>query len=338
MALGVHLKKSHKECCGAAYYDKYMKTGNEGICACGKVCKFISLKLGYREYCSHQCQAKYTAAAAKITKETKYGKGNYISDDGKKRISIANTKNKETRVKKAKNTNLQKYGSEWASQNENVKMKVTETNLRKYGNKCSLHGSNQKKTEAALIEKYGVANPIKNEQIKKKIKKTNISRYGAASPFESAICIEKRRQQYFDKTGYFNPAQNPIYHKSHRKRYTYDNMFFDSTWELVFYIFHKDNGFTIDVHPDIAYEYEYDNQKYFYLPDFLVNGVPYEVKGGYFFENGKMINPYDRRQDMKYEAKHQCMIRNGVKIVTDCSPYMKYVDEKYGKDFLRHAV
>ena len=49
-----------------------------------------------------------------------------------------------------------------------------------------------------------------------------------------------------------------------------------------------------------------------------------------------MQNPYDHSQDAKYEAKHQCMITNKVKILksADYEKYLKYVDEKYGKDFL----
>ena len=42
-----------------------------------------------------------------------------------------------------------------------------------------------------------------------------------------------------------------------------------------------------------------------------------------------MINPFDRSLDGQYEAKHQCMITNSVKIITDCSEYIRYVNEKY---------
>jgi hypothetical protein len=46
-----------------------------------------------------------------------------------------------------------------------------------------------------------------------------------------------------------------------------------------------------------------------------------------------MINPYDRKQDDKYEAKHQCMIKNNVHIITNCKKYIEYVEMKYGKKF-----
>ena len=53
----------------------------------------------------------------------------------------------------------------------------------------------------------------------------------------------------------------------------------------------------------------------YYQPDFLIDGQLYEVKGDQFFEGDKMINPYDRNQDGLYEAKHQCMLNNGVIIL-----------------------
>lgn len=35
-----------------------------------------------------------------------------------------------------------------------------------------------------------------------------------------------------------------------------------------------------------------------------------------------MINPYNRSLDDLAEAKHQCMIKNNIKIITDIKPYI----------------
>lgn len=310
-----------------------MKNENEGVCICGNKCKFVSLKLGYHTYCSHQCQVKNTANKAKTTKELKYGRGNFWSDDGKKHIAEANKRNKETRVKKLKETNMKKYGVEWASQNETIKEKVASTNTSRYGNKCSLHGSNQPRIEEIFKEKYGFDSPVKNASVKNKIKNTNIARYGAPSPFGARQCIEKGRQTYFNRTGYRNPAQNPENHKFHKKRYAYDGLFFDSSWELAYFIWLKDHNIPFEYQRG-ELRYEYDGQIKTYFPDFHVNGQYIEIKGPQFFKNGKMINPWDRTQDGLYEAKRQCMIANNVKIVTDCSLYLKYLEDVYGKDYL----
>ena len=54
-----------------------------------------------------------------------------------------------------------------------------------------------------------------------------------------------------------------------------------------------------------------------------------------------MINPFGRKDDpeiVKYrddimEAKHQCMIKHNVKIITDSNEFVNYVIEKYGIEF-----
>jgi hypothetical protein len=72
-----------------------------------------------------------------------------------------------------------------------------------------------------------------------------------------------------------------------------------------------------------------------YYPDFIVNGKYVEIKGLQFFENkdpnGKLINPYDRSEDGKYEAKQQCMKNNNVEVITETSKYIEYTISKYGR-------
>jgi len=77
------------------------------------------------------------------------------------------------------------------------------------------------------------------------------------------------------------------------------------------------------------------------MPDFRVGDELIEIKGLQFFEDRdptkRMVNPYDHSQDDIYEAKHQCMLANGVKFLVgdDCKKYVDFVEEKYGKDFLK---
>ena len=56
-----------------------------------------------------------------------------------------------------------------------------------------------------------------------------------------------------------------------------------------------------------------------------------------------MLCPYKKKTDSietiqernrLYESKHQCMIKNNVKILTNFDEYIKYVKNKYGKAFL----
>lgn len=50
-----------------------------------------------------------------------------------------------------------------------------------------------------------------------------------------------------------------------------------------------------------------------------------------------MVCPWDHSLDALYEAKHQCMLANDVKILTtnDYVQYIKYVNTTYGKAYLK---
>lgn len=60
---------------------------------------------------------------------------------------------------------------------------------------------------------------------------------------------------------------------------------------------------------------------------------------GQFFKDKdpskSMVNPYNHKLDGLYEAKHQCMLTNGVTIIVDCSEYEQYVATTYGKDYIK---
>ena len=93
-------------------------------------------------------------------------------------------------------------------------------------------------------------------------------------------------------------------------------MSFGSSWEFKVYDFLKEHGIEFEYQPSISFEYEYDGKVHTYHPDFKVGEKIFEVKGDQFFnESGKMINPYDRTQDDKYEAKYKCMVDNCVVIL-----------------------
>lgn len=72
-----------------------------------------------------------------------------------------------------------------------------------------------------------------------------------------------------------------------------------------------------------------------YFPDFLINDKIYEIKGDQFFnENNELIDPYNNKVLIE---KFECMMQNNVIILreTDLSPILKYINEKYGKNYLK---
>ena len=120
-----------------------------------------------------------------------------------------------------------------------------------------------------------------------------------------------------------------------RKYYIYKDIHFDSSWELYYFIYNEDNGNNIS-RCTTHYKYLFENITHTYTPDFIINGVEVDVKGSHFIQNDKMINPYDRSQDDLSEAKHQCMIKNNVKLILEdeINKCKDYVDSKYGQNYI----
>ena len=86
------------------------------------------------------------------------------------------------------------------------------------------------------------------------------------------------------------------------------------------------------------FKYIFNGKQHFYFPDFYVDGYYVELKGDHFFkEDGTMQNPYDHSQDLLYEAKHYCMLKNNVKIIrqSECKIYVDFVALKYGSNFCK---
>lgn len=235
---------------------------------------------------------------------------------------------------------------------ESVKEKYGETHIARVKSITA-------KKQATMIQRYGCANPSHSKKINKKKSKTwkshqeknlnamkngMLGKYGVdnASKIES---VRWRKSKAFRnnhkkiKTKNSHVIYRPDYH--YKSTYIYNNLKFDSSWELAFYIYCIDKGKNI-IRETCSFTYNCNGTDYSYFPDFRVNGALVEIKGLQFFENrnpnGKMINPFDRSLDEKFEAKHQCMIKNNVKIITDCSKYIKYVSDVYGRNFLKSHV
>lgn len=219
--------------------------------------------------------------------------------------------------------------------------------------KCRANGNTYKNNMKELyMYKYGVDNPAKSQEIQDKIKKTNQKRYGVDNVYQASSIKEKCAKtkqskygdQYYNNTSKRKQTMNTRYNvdaysqtsdyiEKRKRKYIYDNYKFDSLLEIVFYIYHRDMGYEI-IHEPCQFIYEFNGTKRIYNPDFKINDELYEIKGAHFFEDDKMINPFDRSQDDLYEAKHQCMLVNNVHIVIDCSKYFEYVYDTYGKDYL----
>ena len=233
----------------------------------------------------------------------------------------ANSNN--TKILNWKLNNIKKYGVDNTSKLDVVKEKTKLTCMEKYGYSTNLITPEQKiKTKEKILEYYGVDNPIKSKTVRNKIQKTCLERYGVTS--------YSKTEKFKNEVSEFNRT-----HKfKHTSKYYYNNCWFDSSWELGYYIWLSDNNIPFEYHPDIYFEYEYNNKIYKYYPDFLINNELYEIKGDHFFDKeGNYINPYNNKKNDKAFAKYQCMLKNNIKI-------LKYKDiafilNKYGKKYFK---
>ena len=235
------------------------------------------------------------------------------------RYGVENASSSDRIKARRRDSCIEKYGVDNPAKSEKILEKIKNTNMRRYGCECSLYAPSARlKTAATIVERYGVASFSKTDEFRKKTKRTNREKFGVDYP-----------------------NQDPKIRRMSQKRYVYRDLNFDSAPELAFYIFAEDHGLGAEYQPDVSFTYEFEGKTYAYQPDFRVGGKLIEFKGRHFFENKdpsrRMINPYDRSQDGIYEAKRLCMVKNGVRIVTDREyrKYMDYVDSVYGKGYLK---
>lgn len=238
-------------------------------------------------------------------------------------------------VKQARETRLDRYGK-WEAPTTNDKRK--ETFLKHYGKdhnmKCDI---GKLEFKNAFKEKYGVQNPGQLDSTKEKVKATCIRRYGESSYMKTQMFASQSKATCLQKYGVDHPSQCPEIQQKMHFKYFYDNKFFDSSPEIAFYIWLKDNNKDFEYQPKVDLWYEFEGKQHNYCPDFIVDGQLVELKGDQFLkEDGTWQNPYDHLKDALYEAKRQCCIANNVKVLysADYQKYIDYVYQRYGKDFL----
>lgn len=136
------------------------------ICKHGKQKKFKDTWAGYYRCGKSSCKCYRESQSEKISKS-------------KKQLSKEDW---DDILKKRKETNLKKYGTEFAIQNSDVKLKVENTNLKKYGVKTTLLVPKvQEKIKETLIDRYGIENPMQSPEFKQTAMETCLFKYGHVS-------------------------------------------------------------------------------------------------------------------------------------------------------------
>lgn len=201
---------------------------------------------------------------------------------------------------KQRKTMLEKYGVENAFMDGPLREKGRETTLEKFGNY-----NNTEKTKITLMDRYNVDATFKIPSVKEKIMNTMLERYGTTHP-------------------YFG-----------HNFYDYNGTIFDSSWELIYFMYLKLNNVPFKYHP-FRIPYNKGGKIHYYEPDFIVNDCLVEIKGPQFLnEKRQIINPFTKELEIE---KTECMLANNVLIISDISKYKYFVESKLGKGFVKAHV
>ena len=275
--------------------------------------KNICFGNGYAKSCSRACSRINPERCAKISathKRNEKENPNYWND----------------RYEKSKKTCLKNYNVENPSQSNEIKQKKSDTVFLHFGVRHNFQVPEvRKEIEQTWLENYGVKHISQSDYYKQAFTETSLKKFGVSHPMQ------------YDK----------IRKKCHKK-YVYNNIIFDSSWELALYIYLVDNNIQFEYQPiKPQLFYTYDHKQHRYYPDFKIGNQLIEIKGDQLIDSdGKWIAaPYFKHiaTDDEYhkmcslsEAKHQCAIANNVKILTfeDCKKYITYINAKYGKTYL----
>lgn len=211
---------------------------------------------------------------------------------------IQHTKSENTKL-----TNLQLYGCTNVMTSPKVKQHFKDL----YGGSGSPFNKKEirDKRDKTVKDKYGVDNIFQVKEIKDKIKEVQTKKYGGM--------------------GYISSYQRDKYHK-----YKYNDVYFDSSYELALWIYANDHNEEIIREP-IHYKYIFDDKEYTYTPDFKYKDEIIEIKGDHLLGDDTLIDPTHKSSPSKLKCKYNCMLENNVKIVTgkDLKFALSYAKSKF---------
>lgn len=232
--------------------------------------------------------------------------------------SVSSFLHSEKAASKRKKTNLKKYSVEFPLQSKDVQSRITDRHTFTSGDNPMHIEQSIEKRKRTISEKFG-GEIFSNPEIREKIRQTNLEKYEVEWPTQ--------------RKGFNSFVKN---RHPHSWKYMYNGCMYDSSWEVALMIYAEDHKQQIEK-CSICFKYIFEGKTYSYFPDFVYEGQLVEIKGDQFFENGKMVNPFNSSQNEKYEAKHKCALEHNVKFMTyeDMKPILNYIEQKYGKTYLQ---
>lgn len=214
---------------------------------------------------------------------------------------------------------------------ETIFLSLTKGYQKHCSSKCAgLDDNTLKLRRNTCLEKYGCDSVFRKEcEVYKNFHDEYYKRTGYLMPQANPATVECRIKNNLKKYGCISPQQVPEIRKRSRSKYYFNEKYFDSSWEIAYYIWLIDNKIDFEFHPNISFDYTTaDGKVHKYFPDFKVGNELIEIKGDHLFGKHSMAMPIE---------KVQCMIDNGIKILcyTEIEPILNYIFEKYGRNYIK---
>lgn len=104
------------------------------------------------------------------------------------------------------------------------------------------------------------------------------------------------------------------------KKGWYKGYWCDSSWELAWVVYNIDHGIKFERNFE-SFKYNFQGKEHNYYPDFKIDDTFFEIKG--------YITEQSVSKLESFKNKIELIDKNKIK------PFLKYVIEKYGKDFIK---
>ena len=161
------------------------------------------------------CENSFNKSLNKLHKQRNFGceicakkmKFDRIKNTMIEKYGVEYAAQNEMCMNKMKETTFKKYGVVHANQSEEVKEKIKKTNLEKYGCEYGLQSKEVKeKRKITNLEKYGFENPLQSQEIRDKCKMTCLEKYGVEYVSQSQEIYEKQNKNSYYLKDYILPS------------------------------------------------------------------------------------------------------------------------------------
>jgi hypothetical protein len=148
-------------------------------------------------------------------------------------------------------------------------------------------------------------------------KETNLKKYGFESAIQSREIKEKMINTMIEKYGNVHPFS--------KCQYKFEDLLFDSSWELTYYVFHKNKGENIARNFDGS-EYQFEGISRLFYPDFKINNEYIEIKGEHL-----MKGFYGERSIVKFNSfQNMTWVINREQLKEE----FQYMKDVFGKQWI----